>query len=100
VCGKPVDNPRDYADTIFGPVHDDCWDSFMDTFEWGADMVYAIAHEGSLARFDLDYNDDDDYKEIFDCLDGWDACYDDGILPFSEAECDRIRDAFFEAIKN
>lgn len=105
ICGKPADDSN-ATSTIFGFVHNDmhdgpnCWESFMETFEHGASHVYEIACEGSLAGTGLDYNDDEDYYELHEYLDGWDACYDDGILPFSEAECDNIRDRFLKAIKN
>lgn len=104
ICGKPADDSN-ATSTIFGFVHDttnddlSCWESFMESFEYGANYVYEIAREGSLAGTDLDYNDDDDYDELYEYLDGWDACQDEGILPFSEAECASIRDRFFMAIK-
>jgi hypothetical protein len=98
VCGRVCNDVQNINQTIFGPVHEDCWGAFMDTFEWGANQVYEIAMEGNLNGFDLDPNDDEDWEEMHYYLEGWDSCFDDGLLPFSDTESEKIREKFFKIL--
>lgn len=86
MCKKPCGGDNDLL-TLFGPVHNDCWDAFCGTDEWYADAYYEYAvgqsYCESLEEFDQTYG----INYSTQC---WKKLRGAGKLPISDAECGEI----------
>ena len=97
VCGKPVG--RDVVETLFGFVHHDCWEAFMDMPEWGADHLYNASLDGTALQ-DTPVTEPVTQQEVDDYINSWRECCDKGVIPLSKNECDEIFNNYMKNLEN